>query len=482
MGAYENPPMIQNSTSSAGAAWANAAASVGKNIGDAVVERKKYLDAQLEKEQKEMLTIRKQRIALGAQGSKELKANLEKMKGLDKEFQEAYIKEFNAGWDVYTKSQTATSVEEIEALKPQLEKFNQFKAKAGGQIQSTNDYTIKMATFIDQIATDGPGVPNTVDLYYGGNLNLMRAANIETGGITEGEGREMFINDKGDSVLRYTFVNDDGKSETFDLNAAELDLDNVLQVPDINKLAEGIWSKANMFTENGTLNSEYTIMDENNQPVIETEIEYRDGQAIKTSSQKVHGNSIVEQFATAGANAAAELSYEQKISIWKNTIAPSLAATKDEKGNPLYNSAALNYDSKTGEFSDSEGKLFNKGLGEYMGNIARQKIAEATKSNYSRTVSNDTRRETPQKTTKLDVLTKAFEKGKTFVAPNNTSKLEAKTPEEYNKIGNDTAGWFQVGDNYFRVVDKDGTAIDAITNETEALQYFSVLEDPNLKV
>ena len=55
MGAYENPPMIQNSTSSAGAAWANAAASVGKNIGNAVVERQKYLDAQLEKEQKQML-------------------------------------------------------------------------------------------------------------------------------------------------------------------------------------------------------------------------------------------------------------------------------------------------------------------------------------------------------------------------------------------------------------------------------------------
>jgi hypothetical protein len=456
---------------------------VGKNIGNAVVERQKYLDAQLEKEQKQMLQIRKQRIALGAQGAKELKANLEKMKGLDKEFQEAYIKEFNAGWDVYTRSQTANSVEEIEALKPQLEKFNQFKAKAGNQIQSTNDYTIKMATFIDQVATDGPGVPNTVDLYYGGNLNLMRAANIETGGITEGEGREMFINDKGDSVLRYTFVNDDGKTETFDLNAAELELDNVLQVPDINKLAEGVWSKSNMFSDDGSLNSEYTIMDENNQPVVETEVEYKDGQVIKTSSQKVQGNAIVEQFTTAGANAAAELSYEQKVSIWKNTIAPSLAATKDKNGNPLYNSAALNYDSKTGEFSESEQGLFNEGLGKYMGNMARQKIAEATKSYYSRTVTNDTRPEENKKLTRLDILTDAFEKGKTFMATGGAAKLETKTPEEYKNIGADTAAWFEVDGNYFRVLDKEGTPIDTIKSKSEALQFFgsSVLSDPNQK-
>ena len=28
--------------------------------------------------------------------------------------------------------------------------------------------------------------------------------------------REVIINDKGDAVMRYTFVNADGKSETFD--------------------------------------------------------------------------------------------------------------------------------------------------------------------------------------------------------------------------------------------------------------------------
>ena len=92
MGAYENPPPIQFRTTGAGAAWANAAASIGKNIGNAVVERKKYLDAKLEKENKEMLQLAKQRNVLAAQGAEKLKSNLEKMKGLDEEFRQAYIK------------------------------------------------------------------------------------------------------------------------------------------------------------------------------------------------------------------------------------------------------------------------------------------------------------------------------------------------------------------------------------------------------
>ena len=81
MGAYENPPPIEFRTTSAGAAWANAAAGIGKNIGNAIIERRKYLDEKLEKENKEMLELTRQRNALTAQGAEKLKANLEKMKG-----------------------------------------------------------------------------------------------------------------------------------------------------------------------------------------------------------------------------------------------------------------------------------------------------------------------------------------------------------------------------------------------------------------
>ena len=375
MGAYENPPPINFRTTSAGAAWANAAAGIGKNIGNAIVERRKYLDAKLEKENKEMLDLARQRNALTAQGAEKLKANLEKMPGLDEEFKQAYIKEFNKGWQIYTRAQTSTDLDEIESLQPQLKRFNHFQAVSGSQIQNANDYSIKMATFIDEIQTDGPGVPNTVDLYYAGNNNLMKAANIETGGITEGESREVIINDKGDAVMRYTFVNADGKSETFDLNTAELDLDNVLKVPDYNSKVEGTIANTGIFNEDGSINPSYAPLDENNQPQLEITTEIVDGKKITTQNQVVNTEAIIQQFTDAGMNAMQDMTHAQKVSIWKNTIAPAL---KD------YEPEDLAYDSETGKFTKEQQKIFDAGVGSYLGDMALMKVEAATKDSYKR--------------------------------------------------------------------------------------------------
>jgi hypothetical protein len=380
MGAYENPPPIQFRTTSAGAAWANAAAGIGKNIGNAIIERRKYLDEKLEKENKEMLDLTRRRNALTAQGADKLKANLEKMPGLDEEFKKAYIKEFNQGWQVYTRSQTSTDLEEIESLQPQLKKFNHFKSVSADQIQNANDYSIKMATFIDEIQTDGPGVPNTVDLYYKGNNNLMKAANIETGGITEGESREVIVNDKGDSVMRYTFLNEDGKSETFDLNTAELDLDNVLKVPNFNSKVDGTIANTGIFNEDGSINPSYAPLDENNQPKLETTTELVDGKRIITTNQVVNTEGIIQQYTDAGMNSMQDMTHAQKVSIWKNTIAPSL---KD------YEPEDLAYDSKTGAFTAEQQKIFDAGVGSYLGDMARMKVEAATKDNYKRSIVNE---------------------------------------------------------------------------------------------
>ena len=379
MGAYENPPPINFRTTSAGAAWANAAAGIGKNIGNAVIERRKYLDAKLEKENKEMLELTRQRNALTAQGAEKLKANLEKMPKLDEEFKQAYIKEFNQGWQVYTRAQTSTDLDEIESLQPQLKKFNHFKSVSGDQIQNANDYSIKMATFVDEIQTDGPGVPNTVDLYYKGNNNLMKAANIETGGITEGESREVIINDKGDAVMRYTFVNEDGKSETFDLNTSELDLDTVLKVPEYNNKVEGTIANTGIFNEDGSINPSYAPLDENGQPKLEIKTEIVDGKQIITTSQAVNTEGIIQQYTDAGMNAMSDMTHAQKVSIWKNTIAPAL---KD------YEPENLAYDSETGEFTEEQAAIFNAGVGAYLGDMARMKVEAATKDNYKRTILN----------------------------------------------------------------------------------------------
>lgn len=475
MGAYENPPPIQFRTTGAGAAWANAAASIGKNIGNAVVERKKYLDAKLEKENKEMLQLAKQRNVLAAQGAEKLKSNLEKMKGLDEEFRQAYIKEFNEGWKVYTRSQTSTDLEEIESLQPQLKKFNHFQSVSGDQIQNANEYTIKMAKFIDQIAIDGPGVPNTVDLYYKGNNNLMKAANIETGGITEGESREVIVNDKGNAVMRYTFVNEDGKSETFDLDTSELDLDNVLQVPDYNSKVEGTIANTGIFNEDGSINPSYAPLEENGQPKLEVKSEIVDGKKITTQNQVVNTEGIIQQYTDAGMNAMQDMTHAQKVSIWKNTIAPAL---KD------YEPEDLAYDSETGQFTKEQQKIFDAGVGSYLGDMARMKVEAATKDNYNRTMVEAPKAGTTSKTEKVVTAgiqgivsgnRNTFTKGTTRVKVVDTAGMEDKDIAKLIPLDNG---------EYARVENKTtyGWTADTNTTTLEGLYDTFGLVDPELMV
>lgn len=415
MSAYENPQPIRFETTGAGQAWANAAAAIGKNIGNAIEKRAERLRRDLEKENKQALALKKKRIALSAEGGRLLKENLAKMKGLDEDIKNAYIKEFKAGWEAYTKSQTSTSIEEIESLQPALKKFEHFRAVSSDQIADINDYTQRMAIFIDQVVKDGPGVPNTVDLYYAGNNDLLKAADIETGGIEEGEGREVYVNDKGDTVIKYTYLDEEGKSKSFDLNVAELPLDEVLTVPDLDNVAMKTIDNANIFVD-GKLAAKYQIIDpETNQPEIETKTTTdEDGNIITESFQKVDTQSIISQFESAGREAVGNMTYEQKVSLYKNTLAPQ---------NPNFKSGILSYDSKTGDFSDeyknkktgepisikdlaaqaknsnmsieeyaakkgyaTERQIFDEALAEHMGNMARMKVAEATQDYYKKSI------------------------------------------------------------------------------------------------
>ena len=422
-----------------------------------------------------MLDLTRRRNALTAQGAEKLKANLEKMKGLDEEFKQAYIKEFNEGWKVYTRAQTSTDLDEIESLQPQLKRFNHFQAVSGDQIQNANDYSIKMATFIDEIQTDGPGVPNTVDLYYAGNNNLMKAANIETGGITEGESREVIINDKGDAVMRYTFVNADGKSETFDLNTAELDLDKVLKVPDYNSKVEGTIANTGIFNEDGTINPSYAPLNENGQPELETVTEIIDGKKITTTTQVVNTEGIIQQYTDAGMNAMQDMTHAQKVSIWKNTIAPAL---KD------YEPEDLAYDSETGQFTEEQQKIFDAGVGSYLGDMARMKVEAATKDNYNRTMVEAPKADTTSKTERVvtagiqgivDGKRKTFTKGSTRVKIVDT---EGMSDEDIAKLIPLDNG------KYARVENKTTLGWSADTNTTtlEGLYDTFGLVDPQLMV
>jgi hypothetical protein len=401
MGAYENPPMITFQTSGAGQAWAQAAAGIGKNIGNAIIERKKKLDADLEKENKEMLEIAKQRELLAAQGAEKLKANLEKMEGLDESFRQAYIKEFNTGWDAFTNSQTARTPEEVAKYGAALKKFNAFKANGPLQIQAANDFIIGLAKGLDEVTVDGPAVPGGVDMYYGGNNNYMRAANIEAGGIEadKGETRTVEIDGKGNAVIKYTLAKEDGKLETFEINMGDVDLDSIFRVPDAKNILKSKVDATGIYVGEGkdrTISTEYLPTDPvTGKPAQATSSEvYTDPQSGKRMLRIKQGPAIqandIAQIYT-DQMLSAKLSDDQKVSIWKNTLNGMIKEVEigtgklDKNGNEItekvpFSISDLNFNNKGAtQLDERQQKLYNAAISQFAGIQASNDIQTISK-------------------------------------------------------------------------------------------------------
>ena len=163
MGAYENPPMISFQTTGAGNAWANAAASFGKNIGAAIVARAKKDEEELEKENKERKEILESQKAWAFRGTQEEQRlrDSEKFKSLTEKVQQATIKNFRSRWDAIEKQQFAKTPEEVEATGKEVNKWNNYATKAGDQLNGINDFVIEatgsVADFADKTTLRAQG-------------------------------------------------------------------------------------------------------------------------------------------------------------------------------------------------------------------------------------------------------------------------------------------------------------------------------------
>jgi 5-enolpyruvylshikimate-3-phosphate synthase len=105
MGAYENIGPLDFNTSSAGAAWANAAAQAGAMFGKAIEERSKLDLLELEKDNKKALDVLKSQQAAASriqQKTEELQSSKE-FKGLDVRLQEKVIEDHKRLFDLETK-------------------------------------------------------------------------------------------------------------------------------------------------------------------------------------------------------------------------------------------------------------------------------------------------------------------------------------------------------------------------------------------
>lgn len=371
MGAYENPPMIQFATSSAGNAWANAAAAAGKNFGDAIIARQKKLEERLKKENETMLRVGKQRSALALQGQKELEKQLSKMEGLDSAIKNAYVKKFRDGWKTYTEVQVATDPSQIESLQGKLAEFESFRANGVDSVTNANELYVGLTGSLDQVAKKEIAIPGAIDQFDPRNNYLMEASAIENGGITGKEKREVSFNKNGDTIITYT--NAEGvKLEPINLTNPP----NVNNVPKLDELFQPKVNATGIFVGEGkdkTLSSQYLPTDDTGKPkmktVTETFVDENGNKKQKIiTGPDVNNNDIADIYVKQVESLG--LTDDQKVSIYKNILVDQFQLDPE----------ALSYNAKGAtELTPNQQEAFNVAIAKWAGTKANNDVAAVTK-------------------------------------------------------------------------------------------------------
>ena len=371
MGAYENPPMIQFATSSAGNAWANAAAAAGKNIGDAIIARQKKLEERLEKENKQMLEIGKKRAALAQEGQKLIDQQLAKMEGLDDALKKAYVNEFRQGWKTFAEVQVATDPAVIERLQPKLAEFESFRANSNDSLMTANKLYSQITGDLSEVADKQIAIPGMLDQFDPRNNYLMDAAAIENGGITGKEKREVNFNDKGDTIITYT--NAEG------VKLPPVNLTNpptTNKVPKLEELFQPRVDATGIFVGEGkdrTLSTDYLSTDATGKPKMitttETFVDENGNKKQKIiTGPDVNNNDIIETYTTQIE--ALGLTDDQKVSIYKNILVDQYKL----------DSKALSYNPKGAtQLTDPQQEIFNDAISKWAGTKANNDVAAVTK-------------------------------------------------------------------------------------------------------
>lgn len=345
MGAYDNPPIIQHKTSSAGQAWANAAASAGANIAKSIAARAENVRKQQEKANKELLDIAKKKTKFQQMGAEKLAENLGKMKGLDEELKNTYIERFQEGWKVYTTANTSTDPDEIAKLQGDLDSFNKFQSKASDQLIAFNEHIIGLTKGLSSI-DQGAGLPNTVDLLNKGNNKGLEIAIFENFGADGDESRDVSIDSNGDIVLTYNLIDRKGNKQTYKMNGSNLK--PLTRVPDLNKIIEPVATTMQIISKDGNnIGKEFynNWDDQTDMPVRVTKTSQdANGNSIRVTSAPINYEKVIKKYTPGVESACANFTDATKISIFQNTIMPFLE--RDEKGevylDPDFNEAIKN--------------------------------------------------------------------------------------------------------------------------------------------
>lgn len=261
MGAYENPQPLDFNTSSAGAAWANAAAQAGAMLGKAIEERSRLDLLELEKTNKEaaeVLNSQKRWAEKKAKGLQDLRDS-EDFKGLDVRLQQKVIDDHNKLFEFKQKMEFTKNPEELRQAEEEYYKQEKITSSSKDSLltinQGVQEITAGLAGYTDDQTIRLPG---TIDTGNPENKNLAIAGQIMNR-INDYEGTFDLGNDEDGSItLDFKYKFKGVEQQGFTLSAADIDNFKYSIIPNIETMTMDLLTKQGVYVD-GKLADKYFI-------------------------------------------------------------------------------------------------------------------------------------------------------------------------------------------------------------------------------
>jgi hypothetical protein len=477
MGAYENIEPLNFNTSSAGAAWANAAAQAGAMLGKAIEERSKLDLLELEKNNKKALDVLKsqQNAASRIQQKTEELQKSKEFKGLDVRLQEKVIEDHKILFDLENKRDLALTTEDFNKYSEEYNKQQKITKSSLSSLLNINEgvqeLTANLVGYTDEQTLYLPG---TIDVQDDENTNLAIAGQI-LNGMNNYKGDYTIGTDKdGSYVLNFNYSLKGEPQEKITLSAAEISNWKAKKIPNIEAMTMDLLTKQGVFEVDGKLADKYFIKDEKGiiaKELITQKVKDNKGKFFDKTTEVPRIDEDALKKAYLSAVESLPLDTWQKKSAFNNIYKKQVPSTK-EYNTMDYTKIDINTDEYLAGAGGYSAVLYNNALQTIL-------TENSTKPTFEPVPTKDKNNPKNAKTMQENVLD-AFNTKEGYISEGGKYMLEfteaLPTVDPKKTESADTAGWFKDGENYFRVLQKDAqgvmTPFEKIKNRKQALQFF----------
>ena len=469
MGAYENIGPLDFNTSSAGAAWANAAAQAGAMLGKAIEERSRLDLLQLEKDNKKAFDVLKSNQIAASQEQQRIEdfQKSKEFKGLDVRLQQKAIEDHKRLYKLETKRNTALNTEEFNKYS---EEYNEQQKITKSSLESllninegVKELTANLVGYTDEQTLYLPG---TIDVLDPGNTDLAVAGQI-LNGMNNYEGDYEIGTDKdGVYVLKFNYSLKGIPQKEITLYAADISNWKAKKIPNIEAMTMDSLKRQGVYGEDGKLADKYFIKDEKGiiaKDLITERVKDNKGKFFDKTTEVPRIDEDALNKAYLSTVESLPLDTWQKKSAFNNIYKKQVPSAKE------YN----NMDYTKIDINDTEYLAGAGGYSAVLYNNALKTILteNSTKPRFEEVSIQNKKEPKKAQIEKQNVLA-AFEAGEGYMSEGGKYVLESiKVPP-----AGDSAGWFKDGENYFRVLErgeqKQLMPFTAVKNRKDALQFF----------